>query len=213
MDPVLACITLATFVKDVVELTRHIKDSIAKVHLNKEQLSQLEKDVEATVNDIVQLIQGYSNPQLSSELSSALVALQRHLESIRNDCKKASQHASWLLSWWNRHRIEREIRRLNELKQDCFDQFALFSTARTEGKADQIADTTTRIQGTAVQITDATARIEATAFQIVDKATRIEVETSQNTGTTARIEATTLQIVDKATRIEVETSQNAGITA
>ncbi|KAJ6481637.1 hypothetical protein C8R45DRAFT_1002479 [Mycena sanguinolenta] len=107
-----------------------------------------------------------------------------------------------------RNKIDREINRLKELKADCYEQFALFSAARTEGKADRIVDTTSRIDVTAGQILDNTTRIEGTAAQIVDTTGRIEIQTGQIIDATARVEMGNAQLADTAARTEDNTRQN-----
>ncbi|KAJ7326500.1 hypothetical protein DFH08DRAFT_340796 [Mycena albidolilacea] len=168
MDPILATITLATFVKDLVELGRKIKHSIDQVGENKVQLSRLRDEVTGTLNGLVKLTQGFGNAQLSLELSTALEDLKGHLERIHSKSTKASQHTSWFKSWWNCQKIEQDIERLIEFKKDCYEQFMLFSTARIEGKADQIVDAAT-------QILDATTQTQATAVQMADTNTRIKL--------------------------------------
>ncbi|KAF8208245.1 ankyrin repeat-containing domain protein [Mycena galopus ATCC 62051] len=207
MDPLLACITLATFVKDVVELCQDIQDSIDQVGENKEQLLKLRGDVEETIYGFAQLTKGYETHAPSPELSTALEDLKSHLESIHNKCKKASQHASWFKSWWKRDKIDREIKRLNDLKKDCYEQFTLFATARTEGKVDRITDTTTRIEGHAIQILNTTTRIEVGNIQLANTAAQTEDNTRQTAHATTRIEMGTRLIADMTCRIEDTTAQ------
>ncbi|KAJ7855166.1 hypothetical protein B0H14DRAFT_3865287 [Mycena olivaceomarginata] len=164
MDPLLAGITLATFVKDLVELGRKIKDSIDQVGENKAQFSKLRDEVTGTLNGLVKLTQGFGNTQPSLELSTALEDLKSHLERIHSKSKKASQHTSWFKSWWNRQKIDQDIKRLIEFKKDCYGQFTLFSTARIEGKADQIVDAATRIL-------DTTTQTQAAAVEMADTTT------------------------------------------
>ncbi|KAJ7788104.1 hypothetical protein B0H14DRAFT_3504662 [Mycena olivaceomarginata] len=206
MDPVLAGITVATFIKDLVELGRNIKHSIDQVSENKEQLSRLGDEVTGTLSSLVKLTQGFDNAQPSLDLSTALEDLKSHLERIYKKSKQVFQHTLWFKSWWNRQKIDQDIKRLNELKKDCYEQFTLFSTARIEGKADQIVDTTARIQSTADRVTDTTTRTQATAVQIADITTRIEAETEQITSTTAQIQTDIAQVASTSARIEDSTS-------
>jgi methyl-accepting chemotaxis protein len=130
---------------------------------------------------------------------------------------------SWGKSWWNRQQIAREIKRLNALKKDCQEQFTvrkrlgisdwtrsknyqLFCAARTEGKADQIVETT-------VQINNTTARIEAADVRIADTTTRIEAETGQIASTAARIEDGTALIADTTAQIQTDIVQVASTAA
>ncbi|KAJ7855142.1 ankyrin repeat-containing domain protein [Mycena olivaceomarginata] len=227
MEHALAVITITTFVKDLIELGSNIKDSIDRVGENKEELSKLRDEVTGTLDGLTTLTQGFNNAQPSLELLTALEDLKNHLESIHSKCQRASQHSSWFKSWWNRNKIDREIKRLHDLKKDCHEQFALFSTARTEGKVDRIADMTTRIESAAVRLADTTARIESSMAQftgdiaqIEDSNSRIAQGTAQITGTTARTEGTvvqiantTVQITATATQIETGTLEVACTTA
>ncbi|KAF7343440.1 Tetratricopeptide repeat family [Mycena venus] len=213
METALAVITVGTCVKDLVELGRKIKDSTEKVHENKEQLSKLKDSVGETVNSLAKLDQGFSNAQPSAELSAALDDLKKHLEQIHDKCERASQHTAWIKSWWKRDKIDREIKRLKDLENDCFDEFQLFCAARTEGKVDQLGDATTRIETNTVQITDMTARIEIGVIQIADTADRIEDSTVQIKDTTARINKGTIQIAETTARTEHNTFQTAHTTA
>ncbi|KAJ7855133.1 hypothetical protein B0H14DRAFT_3865271 [Mycena olivaceomarginata] len=219
MEHALVFITIATFVKDLIELGSEIKDSIDRVGENKEELSKLRDEVTGTLDGLTTLTQGFNNAQPSLELLTALEDLKNHLKSVHSKCQRASQHSSWFKSWWNRNKIDREIKRLHDLKKDCHDQFALFSTARTEGKVDRIADTTTRIESAAVQLADTTARIEGSTAQftgviarIKDSTTRIDQGTAQLTGTTARTECTVIQIADTTAQITDTTTRIEGTT-
>jgi methyl-accepting chemotaxis protein len=136
-----------------------------------------------------------------------------HLERIHSKSKKASQHTSWFKSWWNRQKIDQDIKRLIEFKKDCYEQFTvrkispdwrssqnyqLFSTTRIEGKADQIVDTATRIL-------DTTTQTQATAVQMADTTTQIKVDTAQITSTTAQIQTDIVQVASTSARIEDNT--------
>ncbi|KAF7366710.1 HET-domain-containing protein [Mycena sanguinolenta] len=148
-----------------------------QVRENKEQLSKLRDEVTRTLYGVAELTEGYRDAQLSPELSTVLEDLKNHLESIHDKCRKASQHTSWFKSWWKRDKIDREIKRLNELKKDCYEQFALFSAARIEGKADRLLDTTTRIENHAAEIMSTTSRTEMGTVGIADTTSRIEQTT------------------------------------
>jgi hypothetical protein len=92
MDPLLAGITLGSFVKDLVELVQNIKNSIDKVresqfghHLlsiaqvgeNKERLSKLRDEVVGTLNGLTKLTEAHEYKEPSPELLSALENLKR----------------------------------------------------------------------------------------------------------------------------------------
>ncbi|KAF7343445.1 Pfs domain-containing protein [Mycena venus] len=226
-ETAMAVITIGTCIKDLVELGLKIKDSIEKVRENEEQLFKLKESVGETVNGLAKLAQAFSNAQYSAELSAALDDLKKHLEQIHDKCERASQHTAWIKSWWKRDKIDREIKRLKDLENDCFDEFQLFCAARTEGKIDQLGGATARIEtGTnqivvitsridagTVQITDTTARIEIDVVQIADTADRIEDSTSQIADTTSRIDKGTIQIAETTARTEHTTVQTALATA
>ncbi|KAJ7337389.1 hypothetical protein DFH08DRAFT_1014352 [Mycena albidolilacea] len=198
MDPILATITLAAFVNDLVELGWKIKHSIDQVGKNKVQLSSLRDEVTETLNGLVKLTQRFDNAELSLELWTALEDLKSHLERIHNKSAKASQHTSWFKSWWNRQKIDQDIKRLIEFKKDCYEQFTLFSTARIEGKVDQIVDV-------AIRILDTTTETQATTIQMADTTTRIKVDTAQIMGTAAQIQTDIAQVASTSARIEDNT--------
>ncbi|KAF7343426.1 HET-domain-containing protein [Mycena venus] len=214
METALAVITIGTCVKDLVELGQKIKDSIEKVRENKEQLSKLKDNVDETVNGLAKLDQGFTNARPSAELSAALDDLKNHLEKIHDKCERASQHTSWIKSWWKRDKIDREIKRLKDLESDCLDEFQLFCAARTEGKVDQLGGATARIETDIKhiarktdQITDTAARIEDNTIQIKNTTVRIDKGTIQIAETTARTEHTTVLTAHTTARIEHTTDQ------
>ncbi|KAJ7905153.1 hypothetical protein B0H13DRAFT_733583 [Mycena leptocephala] len=202
MDPVLATITLGTFVKDVVELVRNIKDSIYKVRENKERLSKLRDEVVDTLNGLTKLTEGHEDRQPSPELKIALEGLKSRLRHIGDKCQKqvSRQRTSrvpvvdGIKSWWNRNEIESEIKRLNECWSNCRAKFMLFSTARIELGTVKITRAVARIEDSTLQIAEATARIEMGTVQSVDTIARVEERTVQITGTTTRIEHITVRI-------------------
>ncbi|KAJ7883243.1 hypothetical protein B0H13DRAFT_2278171, partial [Mycena leptocephala] len=234
MDPLLAGITLGSFVKDLVELVQNIKNSIDKVGENKERLSKLRDDVVGTLNGLTQLANGYEDRKPSPELLAALERLKSHLLRIQDKCQKQASRqrtsrihgVDGMKSWWKRNKIEAEVKRLNECWSDCRTEFMLFSTARTEmgtvqiaagaarieDSAVQITDTAARIEMGTVQITDTTVRVEERTVQIADTTARIEASTVQSVGTIGRVEERTIQITDTAARIEERTAQIDGNT-
>ncbi|KAJ7793904.1 hypothetical protein B0H14DRAFT_3558555 [Mycena olivaceomarginata] len=202
MEHVLAGMAVTTFIKDSVELGWKIKDSIDQVGKNKEQLLKLRDEVTGTLYGLVGLAQEFNNAQPSLDLLTALEDLKNHLESVHSKCQRASQHSSWFKSWWNRDKIDQEIRRLNELKHECHKPIRN-TTARIEGSMaqfrgaiTQIKDSTSRIDHGTAQVTDTTTRIEGAAIQIVDTTTQITAATTQ-------IErSSTALLVDTTSRIE-----------
>ncbi|KAJ7697694.1 ankyrin repeat-containing domain protein [Mycena rosella] len=155
MDPITAAttvITLGTFVKDLVELSLKIKDSIEKVGENKTRLRNLTTDVLDTVSELGNLMRGHRDQVPSHALATALRNLTQQMERIREGCQRIAlaQRTSGipglteLKSWLNRDKIEAEIDRLKEHRNECYAQFTLFSTARTEWTTLQIVDMSAR---------------------------------------------------------------------
>ncbi|KAJ7842775.1 hypothetical protein B0H13DRAFT_2286687, partial [Mycena leptocephala] len=140
-------ITLGTFIKDLVELVQDIKNSIEKVGENKERLSKLRDGVVSTLNGLTKLTEAHEYKEPSPELLSALENLKSYLRHIQDKCQRQASRqrtskvsgVDTFKSWWKRNEIEAEIKRLDEYKNECYTQFTLFSTARTEGKTVQIA--------------------------------------------------------------------------
>jgi hypothetical protein len=93
MDPLLAGITLGSFVKDLVELVQNIKNSIdkvcesqfvyylvlsvAQVGENKERLSKLRDEVVGTLNGLTKFTEAHEYKEPSPELLNALENLKR----------------------------------------------------------------------------------------------------------------------------------------
>ncbi|KAJ7852296.1 hypothetical protein B0H13DRAFT_1904658 [Mycena leptocephala] len=131
MDPLLAGITLGSFVKDLVELVQNIKNSIDKVGENKERLSKLRDDVVSTLNGLTKLTEAHEYKEPSPELLSALENLKSYLRHIQDKCQRQAspQRTSKVSgvdtfkSWWKRSEIEAEIKRLDEYRNECYTQF------------------------------------------------------------------------------------------
>ncbi|KAJ7111254.1 ankyrin repeat-containing domain protein [Mycena epipterygia] len=192
MDPVSAAtavITFGTFAKDLVELFLKVKESIEKVGENNKRLQELTDDILRTLDGLVNLTLRKHDTSQAPALFIALGGLQRQMLHVLEGCREipsteASQGRtrhlkSQMKMWWNRDQIEAEIRCLKELTNECYTKFTLFSTARTEEKTVQIANSTARLETTTVQIADGINRIEISSVQIVDTTTRIEDNTVQ----------------------------------
>ncbi|KAJ7111250.1 ankyrin repeat-containing domain protein [Mycena epipterygia] len=207
MDPVSAAtavITFGTFAKDLVELFLKVKESIEKVGENNKRLQELTEDILRTLDGLVNLTLGKNDTSEAPALFIALGGLQRQMLHVLEGCRAIpptepsqgrQQHLkSQMKMWWNRDKIEAEIRRLKELTNECYTQFTLFSTARTEEKTVQIANSTGRIETSTVQIANSTAQIETSTVQIANSTGRIEIGSVQIADTTTRIADNTAQV-------------------
>ncbi|KAJ7852307.1 hypothetical protein B0H13DRAFT_40187 [Mycena leptocephala] len=220
MDPLLAGITVGTFVKDLVQLVQNIKNSIDKVSENKERLSKLRDEVVGTLNGLTKLTEANEYKEPSPELLSALENLKSYLRHIQDKCQRQASRqrtsrvsgVDTFKSWWKRSEIQAEIKRLDECRNECYTQFTLFSAARTEGKTVQIANNTARVEKGTVQIAGTTARIDDGVVQIAKTTARIEERTGQTADRVARVEESTVQISDTTVRVEERTVQIADTT-
>ncbi|KAF7343417.1 HET-domain-containing protein [Mycena venus] len=156
MDPLLTGITIGGFIKDLVDLGRSIKDSIEKATLRE------------TLYGLAKLAEGYEDAHPASELYRALESLQSHLEMIRLNCEKQAARqltskipaVNGIESWWNRQKMEAEIKQLKEERKDCCDQFELLSTARIEIYTAEINQMATRIENKTERIAERCCRID-----------------------------------------------------
>ncbi|KAJ7646621.1 hypothetical protein FB45DRAFT_1018931 [Roridomyces roridus] len=75
MDPITVTttvITLATFIKDLIEIGQSIMDSIEKVSENRRQLRDLTNEILRSLADIANLIRGCEDEYMAPALLAAL---------------------------------------------------------------------------------------------------------------------------------------------
>ncbi|KAK6972110.1 Tetratricopeptide repeat family [Favolaschia claudopus] len=133
-------ITLATFIKDLIELGEGIRSSIEKVSENRRQIRELAQDIVRTLYDLASLTCGKEDAFRGSELLDALENLKAEMLHVHSKCLKISPVQlpglwgvkSQLKAWRKRDDLEKKITRLRERVNKCFLQFTAFSAARTE---------------------------------------------------------------------------------
>ncbi|KAF8127750.1 hypothetical protein K438DRAFT_2000618 [Mycena galopus ATCC 62051] len=79
MDPITATttfITLATFIKDLIEVGESIRSSIEKVSENRRQIRELTEDVVRTLYELANLTRGHEETFQGPELLHALEILK-----------------------------------------------------------------------------------------------------------------------------------------
>ncbi|KAJ7502574.1 hypothetical protein B0H11DRAFT_2274708 [Mycena galericulata] len=141
-------ITLATFIKDLIELGQDIKRSIEKVGENKRRIRDLTEDILRTLANLGNVLDGYKplSRNLSflwhSEISRrenmlhvlSVVRTIAPVERISGIRRIRSQFKHWL----KREGVEREIQNLKEHINKCYAQFTVFSGARMEFAAHRL---------------------------------------------------------------------------
>ncbi|KAK7018884.1 Tetratricopeptide repeat family [Favolaschia claudopus] len=145
-------VTLATFIKDLIELGEGIRTSIEKVGENRRQIRELAQDIVRTLYDLASLTRGKEDAFRGPELLGALEHLKAEMLHVHSKCVKISSVQlpglrgikSQFKVWRKREDIERKIARLRERVNTCFSKFT--ATVRTEYVAGQIAHSAVRIE-------------------------------------------------------------------
>ncbi|KAJ7142810.1 hypothetical protein C8R44DRAFT_726132 [Mycena epipterygia] len=157
-------ITLATFIKDLIDLGQSIKSSIEKASLasvgeNRRRIRDLTDDILRTLGHLADLSRGHENSFQAPELLTALGNLKADMMYVYGVVRKISSPArtrglrgfgSEFKAWIKRDDIEGEIRRLRERVTTCYLQFTTFSAARTEHTSGRIENTSLRVEQTLV---------------------------------------------------------------
>ncbi|KAJ7646595.1 hypothetical protein FB45DRAFT_890854, partial [Roridomyces roridus] len=169
MDPITATttvITLATFIKDLIEVGQSIAHSIEKVSENRRQLRDLTHDILRSLADIANLTRGCEDEYMAPALLGALGDLKADMLHVLAVCRDINLTGggrglrilrSQLKLWMKRDKIENEIRKLRQHVMGCFIKFTAFSTARNEHNIAHVEEmafttvnTTVRIEQTVV---------------------------------------------------------------
>ncbi|KAF8149225.1 hypothetical protein K438DRAFT_451347 [Mycena galopus ATCC 62051] len=157
-------ITLATFIKDLIEVGQSIKRSIEKVAENRRCIRELTDDVLHTLADLANLTRGQEDIFQAPALSSALGDLKANMIYVHSTCLKIRPVqrgpglrglGSQIMIWMKRDDVEGKIRRLKEHVNKCYLQFAVFAVARIEQR-------TARIEDTSLSTANTTLRLEQT---------------------------------------------------
>ncbi|KAK6972106.1 Tetratricopeptide repeat family [Favolaschia claudopus] len=134
MDPLsvtMAVITVATFIKDLIELGEGIRSSIEKVGENRRQIRELSQDIVRTLYALSSLTHGKEDMFRGRELLDALENLKAEMLYVHSTCDKISPvqlpglrgFKSRLKAWRERDDLERKITSLRERLNKCFLQF------------------------------------------------------------------------------------------
>ncbi|KAJ7481847.1 hypothetical protein FB451DRAFT_1556036, partial [Mycena latifolia] len=136
-------ITLATFIKDLIEVGQSIKRSLEKVGENRRRIREMTEDMLRTLADLANLARRHEDPlhAIAPELLCALENLKADMLYVLSRCRRIAPDRpspgikgvkSQIKAWLRREYIEGEIRRLKKHINRCFLQFTAFSAARIE---------------------------------------------------------------------------------
>ncbi|KAJ7696144.1 hypothetical protein B0H16DRAFT_843515 [Mycena metata] len=163
MDPITATttiITLATFIKDLIEVGQSIKHSIEKVRENRRRIRELATDVLRTLADLADLIRGEEDTFTAAPaLLSALGNLKGEMIHVLSVCRKISPVernvgfravGSRIKIWMKRDDLEEKIGRLKEHVNKCYLQFTAFSAARIEQRTARVEGSSLRVEQTLI---------------------------------------------------------------
>ncbi|KAJ7142808.1 hypothetical protein C8R44DRAFT_866099 [Mycena epipterygia] len=153
-------ITLATFIKDLIDLGQSIKNSIEKASLasvgeNRRRIRDLTDDILRTLGHLADLSRGHGNSFQAPELLTALGNLKADMLYVYSVASRTLPPArtrglrgfgTQFKAWMKRDDIEGEIRRLREHVNTCYLQFTAFSTARTEHTSRRVENTSLRVE-------------------------------------------------------------------
>ncbi|KAJ6499866.1 hypothetical protein DFH09DRAFT_1375915 [Mycena vulgaris] len=164
MDPITATttiITLATFIKDLIDVGQSIKSSIDKVSENRRQIRDLTDDILRVLAEMGELSQQQAGQSQAPALLSALGDLKADMLYVLVACRKISPaqpspgfrgFGYQIKVWMKRDDIEAKIRRLKEHVNKCYLEFTAFSAARIEQTATGIKETTHHIDNTTLRV-------------------------------------------------------------
>ncbi|KAJ6467233.1 hypothetical protein DFH09DRAFT_1381473 [Mycena vulgaris] len=164
MDPITAAttiITLATFIKDLIDVGQSIKSSIDKVSENRRQIRDLTDDILRVLAEMGELSRQQAGQSQAPALLSALGDLKADMLYVLAACRKISPaqpspgfrgFRSQIKVWMKRDDIEAKIRRLKERVNKCYLEFTAFSAARIEQTTTGIKETTHRTDNTTLRV-------------------------------------------------------------
>ncbi|KAF8205618.1 hypothetical protein K438DRAFT_516511 [Mycena galopus ATCC 62051] len=160
MDPISVTttfITLANFIRDLIEVGQSIKCSIEKVHENRKRIRDFTEDVLRALVNLEDLTRGREDTFHVHTLLAALGDLKADMLHVLSSCRNIYpvEHptgiralTSHIKAWVKREELEVKIRHLKEHVNKCYVQFTAFSTARIEDTSVQVAQTTLRVEQT-----------------------------------------------------------------
>ncbi|KAJ7233898.1 hypothetical protein C8J57DRAFT_159164 [Mycena rebaudengoi] len=148
-------ITLATFLKDLIEVGQNIKRSIEKVGENRRRIRDLTNDVLFTLGELVSLSRGRESTFQAPELLDALGNLKADMLHVLSVTQRISPPPhrsgfrglqSQIKVWLEREDVEAEVKRLKKHVNKCYIQFTAFSAARIEHASARIENTSFRVE-------------------------------------------------------------------
>ncbi|KAJ7249285.1 hypothetical protein C8J57DRAFT_1668757 [Mycena rebaudengoi] len=158
MDPITitrTVITLAAFIKDLIDVGQNIKRSIEKVGENRRRIRGLVDDILGTLAQLANLSRGHEDSFHVQELLNALGDLKADMLHVLSVAKKISAPEprsgfrglqSQIKGWLERDDIEAQVKRLNKHVKKCYIQFTAFSAARIEHASARIENTSVRVE-------------------------------------------------------------------
>ncbi|KAJ7162222.1 hypothetical protein C8R46DRAFT_1222363 [Mycena filopes] len=178
MEPVSCIITLATFVKDLIELSLKIHRSIEKVKENRRKIRELTDDVTSILNNLANLIHGREVAFQVPQLLGALANLRAELVHVSETCSRISpveppgipklrRVRTQIRIWAKRDDLESKIGLLKEHVYKCFLLFTAFAAARIEHSTARIESTALRIANSGVENQVQTRRLEGMMAQML----------------------------------------------
>ncbi|KAJ7646639.1 hypothetical protein FB45DRAFT_178844 [Roridomyces roridus] len=196
MDPITVTttvITLATFIKDLIEVGQSIMDSIEKVSENRRQLRDLTNEICRSLANIANLVRGCEDEYMAPALLAALGELKAEMLHVLRVCQDSiikqedrglQALKSQLKMWRMRNKMENKIWHLKEHVMSCYMKFIAYSTARNEQRTAKIDRTTDHVEEMAFTAVNATVRIEQT---VVLNHTENQVRLQRIEGMMARV--------------------------
>ncbi|KAJ7235818.1 hypothetical protein C8J57DRAFT_1479396 [Mycena rebaudengoi] len=134
-------ITLATFIKDLIDVGQNIRRSIEKVGENRRRVREVVDDILGTLAQLANLSRGREGSFQAQELLDALGNLKADMLHVLAVAQKISApeprsgfHGlqSQFKNWLEREDVEAQVKRLNKHVKKCYIQFTAFSAARIE---------------------------------------------------------------------------------
>ncbi|KAJ7467014.1 hypothetical protein FB451DRAFT_1560946 [Mycena latifolia] len=133
-------ITLASIIKDLIDVGQNIRCSIAKVGENRRRVQELTDDMLRTLADLATLTRRHEYAFHKPELLSALGNLKEDMYSVLVQSRRFvpderpgfHRLKCQIKGWLKRDHVEAEIRRLKEHVNKCYLHFMVFSAARIE---------------------------------------------------------------------------------
>ncbi|KAJ7282551.1 hypothetical protein C8J57DRAFT_46761 [Mycena rebaudengoi] len=148
-------ITLATFIKDLIDIGQNIKRSIEKVGENRRRVREFTEEILRMLSNLGTLCGDGETVFQKPELLFALGELKAdmiHVLSIITKFSSAERRQglrafpALIKVWLKRDDIELEIKRLKEHVNKCCTQFTTLSVTRIEQASARIEDTSVRVE-------------------------------------------------------------------